>query len=58
MAVTLIVVPLRANIAIHIFYVIGILYETKTILKYVFFANKTVCLWSNSNMEPLNQNDE
>jgi hypothetical protein len=47
---------LRTNIVIHIFLVIGIFCETKTILNYVFFTNQIVCLRSDSNTELLNQN--
>jgi hypothetical protein len=34
----------------------GILYETIMFLMYVFFSNKIVCLQSDLNTEPLNQN--
>lgn len=43
--------PIRVNI-----HVTGIHYET-TILRYVFLETN-VCLWSNLNMEPLNQNED
>jgi hypothetical protein len=33
-----------------------ILYEIKKLLKYVFSANKIVCVQSDSNTQPLNQN--
>jgi hypothetical protein len=34
--------PSKANIEIHIFYVNGLLYETKTIMNYVFLQIKSV----------------
>jgi hypothetical protein len=37
--------------------VTGILYETQSLVRYVFFASKSICLLSDSNTKRLNQND-